>query len=159
MREMLDTLSPADPILLLGVMNGDLRQLSRDIREWFGYSLDARIALTQPTESQRSNFFADVFTEVSRPPNEFPDAVKRKKRILEKLPLAPPLPPRQPSAIEVAAQAEKDRQTIVNLTVRLGPILSDLKKRYRRFVRTVEVGCIRTTLNEYSNDTSCPAGN
>ncbi|KAF8328535.1 uncharacterized protein EI90DRAFT_3064502 [Cantharellus anzutake] len=138
MREMLDSLSPTDPILLFGVMNGDFHHLPRDIREWFGYSLDGRIALTKPTESQRSEFFSDVLSEVSRPPNEFPDAVKRRRRILEHLPPAPPLPPRQPSAAEVAAQAEKDRQTLVTLTVRLGPILSDLKKRYRRFVRTVE---------------------
>jgi len=31
--------------------------------------------------------------DVQRPPNEFADSVKRKRRLLEELPIAPPLEP------------------------------------------------------------------
>jgi ATPase family AAA domain-containing protein 2 len=135
---MLDSLAPTDPILLFGVVNGSLDEVPRDIRDWFGYSRETRVFLCPSTPAERSAFFHDVLAEVSRPPNEFPDAIKRRKRVLEKLPIAPPLPPRQPTAVEIASQLEKDRQTIVTLTVRLGPILSDLKKRYRRVTRSIE---------------------
>jgi hypothetical protein len=55
------------------------------------------------------------------------------------LPIAPPLPPRKPTAAEVTVQVEKDRHTLVVLTARLGEALSELKKKYRRVTRSAEV--------------------
>ncbi|KAF8313186.1 AAA-domain-containing protein [Clavulina sp. PMI_390] len=138
MGELLDSLPSTDPILLLGVLQGDPSELSPEVRDWFGFSPESVVAMRQPTQQQRLQFFNEVLEDVKRPPNMFPDAIPRRKRILPKLPIAPPPPPRQPTQAELAAQNEKDRLTRVTLIARLAPILTEIKKRYRRSTRTIE---------------------
>jgi ATPase family AAA domain-containing protein 2 len=139
MRAMIDSLSPTDPILLLGVVDGPFTHLPADVRAWFGHSRESRIKLLPPTRDQRRDFFKDLLEHVERPPNQFPDAVTRKKRVLEVLPVAPPLPPRMPSAAEMAQQQENDARLKAMLTHRLGPVLGDLKKKFKRFTKSVRV--------------------
>ena len=139
MRAMLDSLAPTDPILLLGIVDGKFNQLPPDVRSWFGHQRESRIALESPTRSQREAFFEDLLSHVRRPPSQFPDAVVRKKRVLEVLPVAPPLPPRMPSAAEVAQLQEADARLKAMLTHRLGPVLQDLKKKFKRFTKAVRV--------------------
>lgn len=136
---MLDSLAPTDPILLLAVVEGPFSSLPRDVRDWFGITRDSRVGLTAPTEAQREAFFADLLKNVTRRPSEFPDAVKKRRRILEELPVAPPPEPRQPTQAELLLQAENDFRIITQLKHRLNPILLDLKRKFKRFTKAAEV--------------------
>lgn len=139
---MLDTLAPTDPVLLLAVVDGAFSRLPRDVKQWFGPMRENRVALTAPSAAHREEFFDGLFKDVRRPPNEFPDGVKRRKRVLEVLPVAPPLEPRQPTAAELALQQENDQRVITLLKYRLGPILSELRRKFKRFTKRAAV-CLR----------------
>ncbi|KAF8882024.1 hypothetical protein CPB84DRAFT_1686882 [Gymnopilus junonius] len=134
-RAMLDTLLPTDPILLLAVVDGKFSELPKDVRAWFGPTKDNRIFLSTPTESQREAFFEGLINDVERPPNKFADGMPRKKRILEELPIAPPLEPRKPTAAELQTQLENDQRVLTLLKYRLGPILTELKRKFKRFTK------------------------
>lgn len=136
---MLDGLAPTDPVLLLATVDGEFTSLPRDVRAWFGTSREQRIALTKPGIEKRERFFEPLVRDVTRPPNEFPDGIKRRKRILEDLPIAPALEPRAPTAAELAVQQEADLRTIALLKYRLGPILSELKRKFKRFTKRATV--------------------
>ena len=138
-RAVLDTVAPTDPILLLAVVDGPFSALPRDVRSWFGPAQGNRVELSHPTPRQREQFFEGLLIDVTRPPSEFPDGVKRKKRILEELPIAPPLKPRQPTAAELALQEENDNRIIVLLQYRLGPLLTELKRKFKRFTKRATV--------------------
>ena len=97
-RAMLDSLVPTDPVLLLAVVDGSFETLPQDVRAWFGPVRDNRVQLFSPSSPQREEFFQGLITDISRRPTQFPDGIKRKKRVLEELPVAPPLPPREPTA-------------------------------------------------------------
>ncbi|KAG7096390.1 hypothetical protein E1B28_003833 [Marasmius oreades] len=134
-RAMLDTLAPTDPILLLAIVDGRFLDLPKDVRSWFGLTKDNRVEIPVPSEHQRVEFFKPLIEEVRRPPNQFADGMPRKKRVLEKLPIAPPLEPRKPTDAELAAQEESDGRVIALLKYRLGPILNELKRKFRRFTK------------------------
>ncbi|QRW01325.1 AAA family ATPase [Ceratobasidium sp. AG-Ba] len=138
MKSMLDSIPSTDPILLLAIVEGDVTSLPQDVRGWFGFARDNYIQLTSPSLEQRQGFFAELISTIRKPPNMFPDAVRRKRRVLEDLPIAPPLPPRQPSKAEIAAQLEADMRTMEQVTFRLSPVLSELKKKFKRFSKSVE---------------------
>ncbi|KAI0640579.1 AAA-domain-containing protein [Trametes meyenii] len=147
-RAMLDSLSPTDPVLLLAVVDGPFLQLPKDVRQWFGPTRENRVALTAPTASQRESFFEGLLGDVHRPPNQFPDGIKRKKRVLEELPVAPPLEPRQPTAAELAVQEESDQRVVTLLKYRLGPILAELRRKFKRFTKRA--------MEEYNYDFNAP---
>ncbi|KAF8075816.1 AAA-domain-containing protein [Lyophyllum atratum] len=134
-RAMLDTLAPTDPILLLVVVDGHFEELPSDVRAWFGPTKDNRVELSPPSSTHRSEFFASLIADVRRPPNQFADGVKRKLRVLEELPIAPPLEPRQLTTAELAAQEENDQRVVTLLKYRLGPILTELKRKFKRFTK------------------------
>ena len=136
---MLETLLPTDPILLLAVVDGPFSALPKDVKAWFGAAKDNRVELARPLASQRSAFFEPLLRDVARKPNEFADGVKRRKRILEELPIAPPLEPRKPTAAELAVQEENDQKTIALLKFRLGPILAEMKRKFKRFTKRATV--------------------
>ncbi len=141
---MLDSLSPSDPILLLAVVDGPFQTLPRDVRSWFGLIRENRVALCNPSAEQRRKFFDNLLLDLRRPPNQFPDGVKRRKRVLEELPVAPPIEPRQPSAAELALQEENDQRIVTLLKYRLGPILTELKRKFKRFTKraAVSASCV-----------------
>ncbi|KAL5530834.1 YTA7 [Sanghuangporus sanghuang] len=134
-KAMLDTLSPSDPILLLAVVDGSFASLPRDVKAWFGMNRDNRIVFTYPDPEKRRKFFDELLDDIRRPPNQFPDGTRRKKRVLEELPIAPPLEPRQPTAAELAVQEENDQKILTLLKFRLGPILAELKRKHKRFTK------------------------
>lgn len=136
---MLDSLAPTDPVLLLAVIDGTFAQLPRDVKAWFGPTRDNRVELARPTAQQREEFFEKLVKDVARPPNHFPDGIQRKKRILEELLIAPPLEPRQPTAAELAIQQDTDQRTLTMLKFRLGPILQELKRKFKRFTKRASV--------------------
>ncbi|KAI6008469.1 hypothetical protein EDC04DRAFT_3095303, partial [Pisolithus marmoratus] len=134
-RAMLESLSPTDPVLLLAVADGPLSSLPQDVKVWFGITRGCRIALDPSTSTSREAFFAPLIADIRRPPNAYPDGIARRKRVLEVLPLAPPPEPRQPSAAELALQVENDRKVMTVLKYRLGPILTELKRKFKRFTK------------------------
>ncbi|KAM0793371.1 hypothetical protein ACM66B_000826 [Microbotryomycetes sp. NB124-2] len=135
-KGLLDGLDPSDPILLLAVVDGPLSEVPGDVRSWFGFVKGNRVAIGQSTATQRGKFFDEVIKSLQRPPNEFPDAMPRRKRVLEKLPIAPPPPPKVPTEAEIKAQEEADLRLSEFLKFKLGPILNELKKRFKRFTRS-----------------------
>lgn len=149
-RAMLDTLSPTEPVLLLALIDGEFSHLPHDVKQWFGHMRENRVAIAAPTERQREEFFTPLINDIRRPPNQFPDGVKRKKRVLEELPVAPPLEPRKPTAAELALQVENDQRTITLLKYRLGPILTELKRKFKRFTK-------RASVSDFTH-LSCPLG-
>ncbi|GAA5916804.1 hypothetical protein JCM8208_004779, partial [Rhodotorula glutinis] len=136
-KGLLDGLDPNDPILLLAVVDGHFSDVPPDVRSWFGFVKGNRVVMGKPGAAQREEFFAEVFTAIHRRPTEYPDGVPRRKRILEKLPIAPPPPPREPTAAEIAQQQQNDLRLLEYLKWKLGPVLSELKKRYKRFQRSL----------------------
>lgn len=136
---MLDSLAPTDPILLLAIVDGSFSSLPQDVRSWFGIIRENRLALPVPTSEQREAFFGGIIADVRRPPNQFADGIKRKRRVLEELPIAPPPEPRQPTAAELAVQEESDQRVITLLKYRLGPILTELKRKFKRFTKRATV--------------------
>ena len=138
-KAMLDSLAPTDPILLLAVVDGPFSSLPRDIKAWFGSIRENRVQLIRPSTEQREKFFEQLLHDVTRPPNHFPDGIKRRKRVLEELPIAPPIEPRPPTAEELAAQEASDVRTLTMLKYRLGPILTELKRKFKRFTKRATV--------------------
>lgn len=69
----------------------------------------------------------------------FVDGVKRRRRVLEVLPVAPPLEPKKPSQAELAVLAENDQRVVTLLKYRLGPILTELKRKFKRFTKRATV--------------------
>ncbi|KAI5988685.1 AAA-domain-containing protein [Pisolithus orientalis] len=134
-RAMLESLSPTDQVLFLAVADGPLSSLPSDVKTWFGITRGSRIALDPSTPASREAFFASLIADIRRPPNAYPDGIARRKRVLEVLPLAPPPEPRQPSAAELAVQVEADRKVMTVLKYRLGPILTELKRKFKRFTK------------------------
>jgi SpoVK/Ycf46/Vps4 family AAA+-type ATPase len=140
-RAMLDTLAPTDPILLLATVDGHFSDLPHDVQSWFGFpGTEFCIELKYPSPAQREEFFAGLLKDIRKPPNEFVDAMPRRKRVLETLPIAPPLEPKKPTPAELAAQEESDLRTITLLKYRLGPILTELKRKFKRFTKKATVG-------------------
>ena len=138
-RAMLDSLAPTDPVLLLAIVDGSFSSLPNDVRSWFGVIRENRLTLSVPTDDQRGAFFAGIIADVRRPPNQFADGIRRKRRILEELPIAPPPEPRQLTAAELAVQEENDQRVITLLKYRLGPVLTELKRKFKRFTKKATV--------------------
>jgi hypothetical protein len=143
---MLDTLAPTDPILLLAVVDGPFSSLPRDVKVWFGSTRDNRVQLASPSSAQREAFFDGLLKDVQRPPNQFSDGMKRRKRILEILPIAPPIEPRKPTPAELALQEENDQRILTLLKYRLGPILTELKRKFKRFTKRATVCALYITI-------------
>ena len=106
-------------------------------------------------QHQRQAFFAETLACLARPPTDYPDAMPRKKRVLEELPIAPPLAPRLPSAAELEQQAQNDARLREYLKFRLGPILIELKKRFKKFLKPIGDGAEIEIVHE--NDEGSPA--
>jgi hypothetical protein len=83
-----------------------------------------------------------VLAGIQRPPNEFPDAMPKRRRVLAELPIAPPPPPKVATPAEIAALEQKDQRDLEYLKWRLGPVLNELKKRYKRFCRDLYVSLV-----------------
>ncbi|KAF7331024.1 AAA-domain-containing protein [Mycena venus] len=130
-----ETARATTPVLLLAVVDGRFADLPRDVRAWFGVGAGGRVELRAPGPAERSAFFAGLVRDVRRKPSEFADGMPRRKRVLEVLEVAPPLEPRKPSAAELALQEENDQRVIALLKYRLEPILTQLKRKFKRFTK------------------------
>ncbi|KAK0540719.1 TAT-binding protein-like protein 7, AAA ATPase [Tilletia horrida] len=135
LKSLLDSLSPSDPVMLLAVAEGPISELRRDVRNWFGFLPNNKYEVHRPGTAQRQAFFSDLLNYVARPPTEFPDGVPRRKRVLEDLPVAPPKPKKEPSKAELEQLQNQDERTLEHLKFRLSPVLSELRKKFKRFCR------------------------
>lgn len=145
--DSLESLEPHEPILLLAILTGSVKDLPRDVRAWFGKTSGSRVYFTAPNEERRAAFFQELIDYVKKPPSQFPDAVKRRRRVLEALPVAPPLPPREPSAAELAAQEQQDTVLFYKLKSHLNSIYAQCRKADSKFCRATigqTVGDIQT---------------
>ncbi|KZF25113.1 AAA-domain-containing protein [Xylona heveae TC161] len=134
---MLRSLSPSEPVLVLGVLenDGDEPADSAIVRDLFGFSRKGRYELGRPQHPWRHEFFSNLINYIQMAPKDFPDPVNRKKRKLETLPIAPPPPPIKPqiSKEELKAQRRKDRQTLNLLKLRIQPVMDQIRLKYKRF--------------------------
>lgn len=140
---MLDTLAPNDPVLLLAIVEGSFSALPRDVRGWFGLVRSSANVFDfspfAPTAEQRAAFFKELLEGVRRKPSEWPDAWKKRKRILDVLPVAPPLAPRELSEAELASQLVSDLRTMAQFKASLHPIMNDLKRKHKVFAKKAHV--------------------
>lgn len=128
-------------------MTGSFKSLPKDVRAWFGKASDSRVAFKAPGEESRRKFFEELLDYVKKPPTLFPDAVKRRRRILEVLPVAPPLPPRELSAAEIAVQERQDTLLFYKLKSHLSSIFAQCRKADNKFCKATigqTVGSVQT---------------
>jgi len=130
-------ISPSDPILLLALVESPLSSIDPDIRTMFGYSLQNRVEVGSPSQGARYEYFKTAFSNLDKAPTEFPDAVKKRKRVLEVLQKAPPPPPKVWGKAELDEHAGKDKQTMNTVKIKLSGLMDLLKKRYQRFRKSV----------------------
>ncbi|EEP76633.1 hypothetical protein UREG_01482 [Uncinocarpus reesii 1704] len=133
---LLRSLPPTDPILLLGVLESEEEADHEMMKSLFGFSQKSRYNLHAPKEAWRHQFFESTITYIATAPNDFPDPENRKKRKLETLQKAPPVPAAGPAPLskeELKAQKKKDRQTLNLLKIRIQPIMDQIKRSYKRF--------------------------
>ncbi|WFD33208.1 TAT-binding protein-like protein 7, AAA ATPase [Malassezia cuniculi] len=133
---LLDSYSGDDSVMLLGASETPLNELPDDMRRWFGW-LPVHVELNFPDTEGRLTFFSEIARLAARPPSDFPDALPRRRRVLAELPIAPPRPPRQLSAHELRVQEENDARLLEHLKFRLGPVLGELRKKFKKFTRDV----------------------
>lgn len=148
-RALLDSLQPDDAVLLVGVSSVPVWELAPELRAWFGVLPSTRIAVPAPDADARSEFATDIVRQAARPPTEFADALPRRRRVLAELPKAPPKPPRQPTQAELSQQVENDARILEHLKFRLGPVLAELRKKFKKFTRDVWVRAVLTQ-DEYN---------
>ena len=134
---LLRSLPPTEPVLVLGVMeveSEDDEPNRNMLRDLFGYSENNRYTLSQPSEQQRREYFTKIVTMIDTPPTALPEAGQRKKRQLSQLDLAP-APPQAPgpSKAELKAQKKQDMHTLNMLKISIQPIMDQLKNKYKKF--------------------------
>jgi len=85
-------------------------------------------------QSARREFFMKVISLIETPPINFPDSGNRKKRVLARLPLAPPpKAPEGPTREELKALKKLDIYNMNVLKIRIQPIMDEIKKKHKRF--------------------------
>lgn len=134
---LLQSLPPSDPVLLLGVLESDERDVDPHmIRDFFAISKRNQFFLRKPSHDARRAFFSSLVEYLDTSPEEFPDPVNRKRRALERLDPAPVPLAKQTEAFtkdQLKAQKKKDRHTLNVLKVRVQPIMEQIKFKYKKF--------------------------
>ncbi|KAK8090184.1 Tat-binding-like protein 7 [Apiospora hydei] len=131
---MLRSIQPTEPILVLGTADCDLKSLDSDLkRDLFGFSKSNCLEIARPSSTKRHEYFSLMLSHLRRFPKDFPDPMNRKKRILEKLPLAPPPPPKVLSKEEEKAEWLQYRRVLNLMKVHLQPIMDQINRKYRKF--------------------------
>lgn len=134
---LLRTLAPTDPVLLLGIQEGEDEDLDPDlIKKLFGYSSKNSYLVERPPKTAREEFFRVLTHHLDLSPTDFPEPAHRRKRKLE---ILPPVPPEPPKTLEVMSKAElkeqkkKDRHLLNVLKLRIQPVMEQIKLKYKKF--------------------------
>lgn len=134
---LLRTLAPTDPILLLGIVESDERDIDPEmIKDLFYFSRRNQYDIPRPLMPSRHEYFNAVIDQLNASPADFPEPANRKKRRFEVLKPVPPEPPKEPPAptkAEQKAQKKKDRVNLNQLKIRIQPIMDQIKLRYKKF--------------------------
>ncbi|KAI9658483.1 MAG: hypothetical protein M1831_003921 [Alyxoria varia] len=133
---LLRSLPPNDPVLLLGIMEQESEEDKPNeqmMRELFGYSTKNSFDLNRPAKANREEFFEKLMNMIKTPPDELPDPENRKRRELPQLEVAPAPVSQGPSKADLKAQKKQDRKTLNQLRIAINPIMSEMKKAYKRF--------------------------
>lgn len=151
---LLRTLAPTDPVLLLGVVECEDQDLDPQmIKDLFLLSKKNQYVIPRPPvasfqyqnimslqliqfQVSRHEYFHGVMQYLNASPTDFPEPVNRKKRKFEVLMPVPPEPPKEPPALtraEQKAQKKKDRMHLNLLKLRIQPIMDQIKLRYKKF--------------------------
>ncbi|MCJ1321171.1 hypothetical protein MMC15_006515 [Xylographa vitiligo] len=138
---LLRSIPPTDPVLLLGVLEGQETEDERDanadlVKRLFGFSKRNQFELQKPSRTSRLEFFIPIIDYLNTSPEDFPDPTDRKKRVFETLRVVPPPPPKEPEPAtkeELKAQKKKDRQTLNILKLRIQPIMEQIRLKFKRF--------------------------
>ena len=141
-RNLYLSIDPHAPILLLGLLESrsaqdEASQLENAIvRELFGSSARSKFDLAVPDHAARMEYFKQVVEVINLSPEQFPDPVNRKKRVLEKLPLAPPEAPTAPKPLtkeQLKRQRKEDRYTLASLKRLIQPVMDLIKQKHKKF--------------------------
>ncbi|KAI9849590.1 MAG: hypothetical protein M1838_000100 [Thelocarpon superellum] len=132
---LLRTLSPTDPVLLLGILESEPEYVDKAmLKSLFGFSKHNQFELEGPDRASRHRYFENIASYLRKPPTEFPDPEHRKKRVIETLEIAPPPPPpKPPTKEELKAQKKRDRQLLNLLKIRIQPVMDQIKLKYKKF--------------------------
>ncbi|KAJ7596176.1 hypothetical protein C8J56DRAFT_396463 [Mycena floridula] len=161
LSSLLASLPPSAPILVVAVVEATTTQEGISDRdslddEWPPEALAmfkgaVRIAVEAPSVESRRLFFKELLDSARKPSanslglnavdaNGIPlgrNGKPKKKRVLEKLEIAPPLPPPEPSREERERVEEADRRLVAVVKFRLGPVIGELKRKFKRFGKGV----------------------
>ncbi|KAI9632145.1 putative TAT-binding protein [Dioszegia hungarica] len=135
-KSLLDGIAPSEPVLLLGV--AETENLDGEVRSWFGWEMESEVMLELPTEAERTAYFAPLLAQIALPPSSWPDALPRRPRVLEQLPLAPPLPARLPTEAEVAKERERDLNARNMMVLSFTSLVAEFGRKYKRIVLSVK---------------------
>ena len=149
---LLRTLTPADPVLLLGVLESEDDVEPAMVKRLFGYSTKNQYIVQRPSSSSRQEYFRAVTDDINKSPDQFPEPANRKKRKLEALMPVPADPPRAlevMSRAELKAQKKRDRLYLNHLKLRIQPTMDQIKLKYKKFrTGVVEESQIRYLYDE-----------
>lgn len=136
-QNLLRQLKASDQVLVLGISESDQDHIDESMRrELFPYTRKNLYRIPRPSKDERLEYFAPLTEYVRTAPSDFPNPENRKKRVIDKLPLAPvPVEKTasEPTKEEQKAQKRRDRQTLNMLKISLQPIMDQIKLRHRIF--------------------------
>ena len=134
---LLRTLAPTDPVLLLGILEGEDQDVDPGmVKKLFGYSIKNQYLVQRPSKPSREEYFRAVTSYLNVSPANFPEPANRKKRKLEVLAPVPPEPPKTLEAMskaELKEQKKKDRHLLNVLKLRIQPVMEQIKLKYKKF--------------------------
>ncbi|KAG8666193.1 TAT-binding protein-like protein 7, AAA ATPase [Fusarium poae] len=137
-KTMLRSIAPTDPVLLLATAEGDRDELPSElIRDFFGFSMKNQMRINNPSKECRMEYFNTTLQYAKKKPREFPDPENRKKRVLEELPVAPPMEPAPPTKADMKAAQKRDHQLLNALKIQLQPIMDQINRKYKKFRQPV----------------------
>ncbi|KAM5358436.1 hypothetical protein ACJZ2D_015281 [Fusarium nematophilum] len=137
-KTMLRSIPATDPVLLLATAEGGPADIPRELfDDFFGFSLKSRMQLEGPKDTSRREYFRKTLGYVNKTPAEFPDPENRKKRVLDELPVAPPVEPAPPTKLDMKAAQKKDHQLLNTLKIQLQPIMDQINRKYKKFRQPV----------------------
>jgi SpoVK/Ycf46/Vps4 family AAA+-type ATPase len=131
----LRNLKPTDSILVLAL--AETKDVFEDfeINDLFGYSGENLYEISGITLEARENFFDLLVSYIKNKPTDFIESEDRPKRVLEKLPLAPPDADR--TIIDSKQLRRKDMQVKNKLKIKLSAIMDPIKTRYKKFKKPI----------------------
>lgn len=138
--------------MLLGIAEEE--EITPEVRGWFGWGGEGDVELSAPSEvssvkfgvmlllihqNERSEYFTTLLSQIQLPPSAWPDALPRRPRVLENLPLAAPLPPREQTMVEKEAERERNKNARDMMVLSFAGLVGDSFKRYKRMVELIRV--------------------